>query len=183
MGAARIIALMAQDNGWTFSHTDFFGVTVSADGRSFTLGGGGGVRWARAVYGGTQKFYVEVKGVLGFIGFGASKGNSVAPYGAVDTFYWNVQPGGGQVTVNGSVVATYATLADGDTAGMALDPIAGKVWLAKNNAWQAGDPASGTGGISIAAGNYYPHASGTDIINVGIPLPPTYAPPAGFVPL
>jgi hypothetical protein len=175
--------MLAQDQGWTFSHTDFFGVVVAGDGRKFTLLGGGGVRWARSVYGGTQKFYVEALGAQGFIGVGASMGNSVAPYGSVDTFYWNVQPGGGQVTVNGSIVATYSTLADLDTAGMAIDPVAGKVWFAKNNTWQSGNPSTGTGGITIAAGTYYPHASGTGIVDVSIPLPLTYAPPTGFTPL
>jgi len=164
--------------GWRFSLTDKDHAQVQPNGLSFAYDTGP-YGWSRSSSGGNNKFYIEVSsGSSGFAGVGASKGNIVDPYGTVDTFYWDVQSG--QVKVNGSVVATYATISPGDVAAMAVDPIAGKVWLAKNNVVQAGDPAAGTGGLTIAAGTYYPHAAAGGGAAVNIAVPHVYSPPTGF---
>jgi len=61
---------------------------------------------------------------------------------------------------NASTVATYVTYTSGDVIGVAVDLTAGKVWWRKNGAWQGGgDPGAGTGGVSLAAGAYFPSVS------------------------
>jgi hypothetical protein len=62
----------------------------------------------------------------------------------------------GDVSLAGGSVATYATWGLGDVIGVAFQPAAGKVWFAKNNVWQSGNPNTLTGGVSIPADTYYP---------------------------
>jgi len=48
-------------------------------------------------------------------------------------------------TVTGLVSRTFATFLSGDIIGIAVDCDNGKVWFAKNNVWQEGDPSAGSG--------------------------------------
>jgi hypothetical protein len=86
----------------------------------------------------------------------------------------------GSILLNGSSVATYATFTTGDVISFAINATLNKIWFAKNGVWQSGNPATGTGGISLTALTYYPMA----VMNTGgswsIPLTPTYPAPGGF---
>lgn len=63
----------------------------------------------------------------------------------------------GHVFLNGSNILNGPSFASGDTMGMDIDEAAALIWFRNNNAptvWNAGgtaDPATGLGGISIAA--------------------------------
>ena len=78
---------------------------------------------------------------------------------------------------------TYTT---GDIVGFALDMDNGKIWFAKNGAWQAsGDPVAGTNeAFSGLTGTYFPQFSfnnsgGDGYVNFG-QRPFAYTPPTGF---
>ena len=89
---------------------------------------------------------------------------------------------------DGSTATSYgSTYSTGDVIGIAYDPVAGSLWFAKNNTWQAsGNPATGASpAFTGITGELFPLASlsGTagaitvDIFDSGNQ---TYAPPSGF---
>ena len=94
---------------------------------------------------------------------------------------------GNKYVNNGAGAAFGSTFTSGDVIGVAIDIDAGKVWLAKNNTWQAsGDPAAGTNAAySPTAGTpLYPcvgtyNGAGTHSANFG-QRPFAYTPPTGF---
>ncbi len=94
---------------------------------------------------------------------------------------------GNKFVNNGAAASFGSTFTSGDVIGVAIDIDAGKVWLAKNNTWQAsGDPAAGTNpAYSPTAGTaLYPcvgtyNGAGTHSANFG-QRPFTYTPPSGF---
>lgn len=68
---------------------------------------------------------------------------------------------GGAVYNNAGAAGGYGTYGAGDIIGVAVDFGAGKIFFAKNNTWlNGGNPATGAGGVAIAAGTYYPMVSG-----------------------
>lgn len=97
--------------------------------------------------------------------------------------------GNGQSWDDGATGPALATLATEDVVGIAIDFATGKVWLAKNNSWQAsGDPAAGTNEIGTqTAGERFPIAltdngSGSQIFRLATREEQfAYSPPAGFV--
>jgi hypothetical protein len=94
---------------------------------------------------------------------------------------------GNKFVNNGAATAFGSTFTSGDVIGVAIDIDSGKVWLAKNNTWQAsGDPAAGTNSAySPTAGTpLYPcvgtyNGAGTHSVNFG-QRPFAYTPPTGF---
>lgn len=87
---------------------------------------------------------------------------------------------GGALERNGSVVATYTAWGAGDVVGMALDRTSNLIWFSKNGVWQAGNPAAGTGGVSVSAGTYFPAATVANGDPLTIPQALKYPPPSGF---
>lgn len=88
---------------------------------------------------------------------------------------------------NSTGVAYGSTWTNGDVIGVAFDITAGKIWFAKNGAWQAsGDPAAGTneaysglsGRLMPAIGFYFSGNNGT-VAFADADL--TYSPPSGFL--
>jgi len=135
--------------------------------------------------GGTGKFYWESTYV-------SRSGNSALTIGGVRSDVFNADPSGtggfgyysvgGQVFVNGSTVATYATYATGDVIGVALDLTNNQVTFYKNGTSQ--------GTVSISSGySWMPaFANGTSTGNQVVTIncgqqPFTYTPPSGFVAL
>lgn len=93
----------------------------------------------------------------------------------------------GQFIHSGSPFATTGTAGGSGTVAVAVDFATGKVWFAKDNAWQnSGDPAAGIGEqVNLGAGTRlwpvfianFGAASGTI---AGASADFTYAPPTGF---
>lgn len=90
------------------------------------------------------------------------------------------------VFLDGGTSAGYgATWTSGDVIGVAVDSVARKIWFAKNNTWQSGDPNTGTGGTTLStAAAIFPawsasNTTGTGYTNFG-GSPFAYALPTGF---
>lgn len=91
----------------------------------------------------------------------------------------------------GGGTSGYSSWTTGDVIGVAWDADAGKLWFAKNNTWQSGDPSAGTSptntftaGLSLFADIYTDNSAGTKSgsFNFG-QRPFAYTPPTGFVAL
>jgi hypothetical protein len=91
----------------------------------------------------------------------------------------------------GGGTSGYASWTTGDVIGVAWDADAGKLWFAKNNTWQSGDPSTGTSptntftaGLSLFADIYTDNSAGTKsgAFNFG-QQPWVYTPPKGFLAL
>ena len=87
---------------------------------------------------------------------------------------------------NASAAAFGSSYTTGDVIGVAYDPVAGKIWFAKNNTWQAsGNPSAGTNPAysGVASGLY---AAVSEIWNGHVftarfaSASQTYSPPSGF---
>lgn len=85
--------------------------------------------------------------------------------------------GAGTVRLNSVVQATYSAYTSGDAIDVAFDADAGKLWFGKNGTWN-GNPAAGTGGLTIAAGTWYPQVGLVDLNDTGTLQLGT--PPSGF---
>ena len=88
----------------------------------------------------------------------------------------------------GGGTSGYSSWGVGDVIGVAWDADAGKLWFAKNNTWQSGDPSTGTSptntftaGLSLFADIYTDNSAGTKSgsFNFG-QRPFAYTPPTGF---
>ena len=95
------------------------------------------------------KYYFEVKILVAdanrynIIGVGKS-GAGLNTYVGGDDYGWGYNGNNGYKFHNTVSVAYGNTFTTNDVIGVAFDTIDGKLWFAKNNAWQAsGDPVSG----------------------------------------
>ncbi len=88
----------------------------------------------------------------------------------------------------GGGTSGYASWKTNDIVGVAIDFDSGKIWYAKNNTWQSGDPATGnsptntfTTGLTLHTEAFTDNSSGTKSgsFNYG-QRPFTYTPPAGY---
>ena len=88
----------------------------------------------------------------------------------------------------GGGTSGYASWTTNDIVGVAIDFDSGKIWYAKNNTWQSGDPATGnsptntfTTGLTLHTEAFTDNSSGTKSgsFNYG-QRPFTYTPPAGY---
>lgn len=159
-------------------------VTVSTDGRTLSAvsatGGarGGASRSSGKVYFEIVPTVIAVEVVAGL----ATSAWDLTLYLGNDAFsigYGHT----GNLQTGGSTVATYAAYTAGDIVGVAIDVGAGKAWFAKNNTWQAGDPAAGTGGVTVPAGAVFPAGFVNPGDALSLPFALTYIPPSGFYPL
>lgn len=135
------------------------------------------------------KYYFEITFVSGTnMMFGVAKAGSFLGYRlGADADGYGYSAALGSVANNNTTIASGgASVAASDVVGIAIDLTASKLWFSKNNVWQfSGNPAAGTGGISIATGNYYPSSGTADVaasgmLNVGA-VALAYAPPSGFL--
>ena len=88
----------------------------------------------------------------------------------------------------GGGTSGYASWTTNDIVGVAIDFDSGKIWYAKNNTWQSGDPATGnsptntfTTGLTLHTEAFTDNSSGTKSgsFNYG-QRPFTYTPPTGY---
>lgn len=91
---------------------------------------------------------------------------------------------GGWIGNSGSISAFALWTTTPVVIGAAIDLNAGKVWFAKDGAWQNGDPAAGTGGFTLnVSGALYPALSDTADVNATANFgatPFAYTAPADF---
>lgn len=166
----------------TFNPSDkAAGVTLSG-GNLVVTGTSGSVRTIRAIASG--KGYAEVRvdnpGATGAVGCANSSATITAYVGANANGigYWTT----GDVYQNSSVIDTIGALSAGDIVNIAVDRTAGKMWLGKNGTF-SGNPAAGTGGYTLPAGDVYVMVStstgGQLTANFGASAF-AYSPPSGF---
>jgi hypothetical protein len=160
--------------------------TLSADNLTWSAGpGANSYRNVRATQAGSGKIYFEVHydaanwhAAVGLADLSAT----LSDYLGSDVHAFGYFNSGAVLGVGGYGFASYTA---GDVIGVALDVTAGKAWFAKNNAWQEGDPAAGTGGISTAF--TYPIVSidgtGDSVTGRFSAASQSYAPPTGFSPM
>ena len=85
----------------------------------------------------------------------------------------------------GSTLGTFAgTIANGDVFGIAFDATGLKLYVARNGTWVVGNPAAGTGGITLPSGTYFPATflgggGGSGVSELDADTP-TYSPPSGY---
>lgn len=187
MNPARLIVLMGAGVGrgqtWTWNQADLdadiilsnANLTMTAPGLS-----GGAVR--ATLSRGAGKVYLEVlvnasvNATMGIGTAGAFIGD--APGAGVGSVGWSAN---GAVRQAGVSVGPYATYANGDRLGFAFDLTANKLWMAKNNTWQSGDPNSGAGGLAITHDTYFPMGFGQNGTQISVPTVTTYDPPIDFL--
>lgn len=107
------------------------------------------------------------------------------PGGSSDSYGYYQQAG---EKYNNSTAGTFgaAWSTTNDIIGVAVDLDNGKIWWAKNGAWQGGgDPDAGTGeAYSSISGTYYPalslHRSSAQVVGRFSPASQTYSAPTGF---
>lgn len=161
------------------------GITLSAGNLQATSSGPGqDVRSTRAA-GGKRYFELTMIGTTKIaIGFGnLSKPLSGLAYSSTEAVGYYSDGG---VGYGGGAIASYATFTDGDVVNCAIDMAAGPtVWFGKNGAWN-GDPAAGTGGLSVPGlgatvfAMFFSENGGAGLAAFG-PAGLAYAPPGGFV--
>lgn len=97
-----------------------------------------------------------------YIGIGQGS-TSLSQQAGVDAIsYGYYSNSGGILFNNGSVGSAGSWATSGEVACVAVDLTAGKLWFRKGPAgsWHSGDPAAGTGGLSISTGLiWYPEGS------------------------
>lgn len=143
----------------------------------------------------TGKFYFEIAVTAGgtspFMQIGVAT-SSLALTGSLNAAAgWCYYQDTGAKQHNSTSTAYGASYTTGDVIGVAVDLDSGKIWFAKNNAWQgSGDPAAGTNeAFSSLSGTIYPAAA---LYRKDAPVHVltarfkssdfTYSPPAGFSP-
>ena len=139
----------------------------------------------------TGKWYFEIRvdvtGAANYhsVGIGTSAA-SLTKVGA-DSFSYGYSAYDGTKWTGLSSYAYGDSYTTGDIVGVAFDLDAGKIWFAKNNAWQAsGDPAAGTNeAFSGISGTFFPMVAGGRTTNATTArfssASQTYSPPTGFV--
>lgn len=170
-------------------------LTLTDSGRTAEVASGAGVRafgasLSRAT-GVSEKRYFEIIYITsGSFGDGVSDeyGMSRVIYGEVPSAFGIGYRRPGNIRINGSVVATGATLSPNDVIGFAVDMSSRKVWVSLNNTWiGSGDPAAGTGEQgTLSAGTYQPHVSSESGSACKVTLNTSsgqflYSPPTGFI--
>lgn len=101
---------------------------------------------------------------------------------AGDFSYWN----SGRFFSGSSASGPPAQFNSGDIVGVAIDSANGKIWFAKNNTWQGGDPAAGTGAaytndrlkLQLHA-SVSPYVTGVSL-RLRVSSENSFAPPTGF---
>jgi hypothetical protein len=96
--------------------------------------------------------------------------------------YWN----SGKFYSGSVAVTTPSQFDSGDIVGVAIDSSTGEIWFAKNNTWQGGDPAAGTGAaytndrlkLQLHA-SVNPYVTGASL-RLRVSSENSFAPPAGF---
>jgi hypothetical protein len=119
------------------------------------------------------------------VGIGTLSAN-INSYAGSDIYSYGYNGAGGNKNYGGSGVGYGDSYTANDIISVALDLDNGKIWWAKNGAWQAsGDPAAGTNeAYSGLSGNFYPMGSPYTTTNAatanfgGTSL--SYSPPDGF---
>lgn len=110
----------------------------------------------------------------------------LSSFDGVDAWLWASY---GDTYYDGAIGPTLSTYGQGDVIGVAVDFAAGKVWFAKNNAWQySGDPSAGTNpALEFTGETLFPfvqfYASGSNSFQGTVALEAadtTYDPPSGF---
>ena len=136
------------------------------------------------------KWYWEVKidvsaGDHNMIGTGSSSA-TLDHYVGNDSYGYGYNGYNGYKFYDGSGVVYGSTYGLNDIIGVALDLDNGKIWVSKNNVWQAsGDPAAGTNEMfSGLSGTFYPMFSPYENTNAGTARfasgDLSYTPPSGF---
>jgi hypothetical protein len=81
---------------------------------------------------------------------------TLSDYLGSDNFGYGYDGFDGSVQHGGTAVASYSAYLPGDLIGAAVDFGLGKLWFAKNGVWQGfGNPATGSGGVTLSPGTYY----------------------------
>jgi hypothetical protein len=100
---------------------------------------------------------------------------------------WGLWAHGGSGFRNNGLVLANTAFVQGDVVGWALDLDAGKCWVARNNTWIQGDPATAASPLSTnisATGSVFPAACPWKTPHVVTmrfdPASHSYSPPAGF---
>ncbi len=185
-------------NYWVFSNSNRSGVFTDPGGNFGAFGNHN----IRSLQGHTDKRYFEfvysvnagniIGGVVVGVGLDSYDLGSLPGQAAGSISYRNRD---GRVLLAGGPVLLYATWATGDVIGMAIDGTNGKVWFSKNNDWNGGDPATGTGEAgALSLGTFKAMVAGDNINTAGTGNPlilyagtgnftlgtDAFAPPAGF---
>lgn len=186
LGRSMLIAGATQTIRWNPADKAANAVLSNNDTQLSSNSGACGARTTKLIPSG--KFYAEFADVVaGLSATSCGIGTAAAAltgYVGTDANGYGYLQGTGTVRNNTADVASGgATYTTGDVIGCAVDTTLLRVWFSKNGAWQfGGNPATGTGAVSISAGSYYFMAitSATNSGVWGINVTPRYAPPAGF---
>jgi hypothetical protein len=100
---------------------------------------------------------------------------------------WGLNASDGTFRNNGTTLATYSSIANGDVVMLAIDMDNNKFWMGKNGTWfNSGVPASGTGAIltsGLTGNTVFPavteYGGTSSAFNFG-QRPFAYTPPTGF---
>ena len=185
-------------NVWSAADAAANGMTLSNGGLTVTGSGGSWVSSRTTTSKTSGKLYVEFLSVnfpgnWSFWGL-ASSGFNAASYLSTSNYSGGIYMGNSVLvstgfTSNSPNVAPPFPPAVGDVWALAVDFAAGNVWLAQNNTWISGNPATGAGPamsfVPATVGALFPAIS---IENAPAPIwtlqataaSQKYAPPAGF---
>jgi hypothetical protein len=175
-------------------HSDYWvydsGLSLYKKGGSSSYRGAQGVGPARS----TGKYYFEYHSIdadttaVGITKAGESLTAAPTTVGTGDAYaYWNNN--GNKTNGDGTSGAAYGATWNRHKIGVAVDFDAGKIWFAKDNAWQAsGDPAAGTNAAyATLAGAFLPTVNSGGLAGqygyfVFDEASLAYTPPSGFSP-
>ena len=87
----------------------------------------------------------------------------------------------GDLRQGDNTIRTIAPYAPGDRIGIAFDAGASIFWVAKNNAWQFGNPNTGLLGDFALGHAFFPYVGGWSGSQCTAPANTFYDPPAGFL--
>jgi len=186
--AAMSPAAGASGSGWNPSNkAAVFTLTtavVANDTAESTSAAGGNVFCTKSISSG--KYYFECKVVTpsGLYVALAKTTVTTSAYLLNEAYTVVYSASDGKIRGDASNLGFYSTYTTDDVVAFAYDAGTGKIWVSKNNTWQSGNPAAGTGQMytQSASTAMYPtvfsDASWTKarIITSGT----TYSPPSGF---
>jgi hypothetical protein len=186
-------AICAKRPGVTWNSSDTGG-TVTLSNSDLTVVGGtnGEVRCSVSVSSG--KFYWELaldSGAVSSFPYAGIRpsSNTLSGNGPFDAggdygcFSRSPNDGHQVYTAGANLAAVGPALASGDVYIFAADFTGLKLWTGRNGTWDSGgDPAAGTGGITIASGTYAPWVScqGVTVTAHFAASSWTYSVPSGF---
>lgn len=179
---------------WNAADKDASLTLINSDKTVLKASGNGVFGAVRATLGATVKRYAEVHvdnaSASTFVTIGLANGSMPLSYAVgQDANSWSYYQSTGQKYTNNITSSFGASYTNGDVVGVAYDPVAGKVWFAKNNVWQAsGDPAAGNNaafsglasGLLLAVALYRSAAPAHQISGRFVAADLAYSPPAGF---